>query len=273
MALKRHDLKSAEQEVTAYRKVHGATPEVLEALSWVARGALEAGDTAKAEAYAGEIRKLAKPTGDRRLELALGSAIEVHSAVLASNGERSEALRFLSGELRAYGGTPIEARIRKNINLLTLEGKPAPRLDVSQWIGTRPKPLAGYRGHPVLLFFWAHWCPDCKDETPVIAKIRERFGPRGLVVLGPTQHYGYVARGEEASPAEETRYIEKVWNTAYLALNGVPVPLGEDNFRVYGSSTVPTEVLIDRNGIVRLYHPDVMPYDELESSVEKVMSK
>ncbi len=280
LALKRNDLRGAEQLVAAYRTKNGTTPDALLALSWLARGARQAGDLNKAEQYAVETRKLVladlktrKLEADKVLPLALGAAIEVHSEVLAQRGERSEAVRFLSAELKSWRGTSVEARIQKNLNLLTLEGKPAPALDTAHWIGVQPKPLAAYRGHPVLLFFWAHWCPDCKQETPTIVRIRDTFGPRGLVILAPTQHYGYVARGEEAPPEEETRYIEQVWRSAYAPISSLPAPLSEENFKTYGASTVPTEVLIGRNGIVRLYHPDVISYEELATAIQKALAE
>jgi thioredoxin-related protein len=50
----------------------------------------------------------------------------------------------------------------------------------------------------------------------------------------------------------------------------VPAPLSEANFRNYGASTTPTLVLIDRNGIVRLYHPGAMTLDELRAALNKV---
>jgi hypothetical protein len=80
-----------------------------------------------------------------------------------------------------------------------------------------------------------------------------------------------VARGEEAPPERETPYIDSVRRTAYGALGNVPVPLSEENFRVYGASTVPTLVLVDASGVVRMYHPDVMPFEALAAQIEKVL--
>jgi hypothetical protein len=93
------------------------------------------------------------------------------------------------------------------------------------------------------------------------------------VLVGPTQHYGYVARGEEAPPEQETQYIDRVRRTMYAPLSAMTVPLSEENFKVYGASTVPTLVLVDQNGVVRMYHPDVMPYAELEAAVEKILPR
>ncbi len=84
-------------------------------------------------------------------------------------GQRDQAVLFLRDELKRWQGTSIVTRIQKNVNLLTLEGKPAPPLDVTQGVGgVKPLPLAAHRGHPVLLFLWAHWCPDCKAEAATI---------------------------------------------------------------------------------------------------------
>jgi thiol-disulfide isomerase/thioredoxin len=176
---------------------------------------------------------------------------------------------FLGEELKKWQDTSIRDRIQKNINLLTLEGKPAPVLDISPSIGTRkPVPLSAHRGHPVLLFLWAHWCPDCKAEVEVVEKLMAKYGPRGLVVVAPTQHYGYVAGGEAASPAVETKYIEKVFAKYYAGLGSVEIPLSEANFSKLGVSTTPTMVIIDGQGIVRLYNPGAASYEVLAQKIE-----
>jgi thioredoxin-related protein len=41
----------------------------------------------------------------------------------------------------------------------------------------------------------------------------------------------------------------------------------------YGVSTTPTLVLVDRDGIVRLYHPGRMQKEELESVVRRVLGR
>ena len=108
------------------------------------------------------------------------------------------------------GNTSIRTRIQKNINLLSLEGRAAPALEEREFLGVKPAPLLSFRGKPVLLFFWAHWCPDCKQEEHILAQIAREYAPKGLVMIAPTQRYGYVANGDEASPADELKYIEKI---------------------------------------------------------------
>jgi len=157
------------------------------------------------------------------------------------------------------------------MNLLTLEGKPAPPLEASDWLGPKPASLAALRGHPVLLFFWAHWCPDCKAEAPVLAALKNTYGPQGLVLLGPTRLYGYVAGGEEAAPAAEKQYIEQVRRRYYAALADMPAPLSAANFVTYGASTTPTLILIDRAGVVRFYHPGAVSEAELSARIQAIL--
>jgi thiol-disulfide isomerase/thioredoxin len=275
-----HDLATAERIARNYQKQAGATPELAAALSWIARGALDLQQLNQADSYASESRALSvqllrtrKLDADPWLPTALGASIEVHALVLAARGERPEAVSFLSQQLAVYGSASIGERIRKNLNLLNMEGKPAPPLDVNQWLGVKPSALAGLRGHPVLLFFWAHWCPDCKADSPILASVMKTYGPKGLLLIAPTKLYGYVAGGEEAAPVTEKRYIEQVRQQYYPALAGMPIPLGENNFQVYGASTTPTIVLIDPAGVVRYYHPGAVSEQELSARVQKILGK
>lgn len=275
MLVARRDFAAAEHEVRAYQSQNGATPELAAALSWLARGALDAHRNDEADAYAVQARRVAaslpgahQPDADPRLSTALGAAFEVHAQVLAARGERLQAVAYLRRELAAFGATGLAERIQKNINLLGLVGTPAPPLDAANWLGPKPASLVAFRGHPVLLFFWAHWCPDCKAEAPVLAQIARVYGPKGLVLIGPTKLYGYAAQGDDAAPAQEMRYIDAIRRRFYASLSDMAVPVSAANFRAYGASTTPTVVLLDSNGIVRFYHPGAVSAAELAGRIE-----
>jgi thiol-disulfide isomerase/thioredoxin len=274
----RNDLAVAERAVRASQREAGSTPEFAAALSWLARGELLAKQFDRADAYAVETRKLAdqllhthKLDSDPWLPTAVGAAIEVHAQVLAARGERGDAVDFLRAQAALFGTSSIGERIEKNLNLLSLEGKPAPALDELEWLGAKPPALGALRGHPVLLFFWAHWCVDCKAEAPILAEIRKLYGPKGLVLIAPTRYYGYVAQGQDAARVVEKRYIETVRRQFYAALGDVPVPLSNANFLKYGASTTPTLVLIDSAGVVRLYHPGNLSGPDLAARIQAVL--
>jgi len=276
--LARGDFPTADRQIAAFRKAHGATAELAEAISWEARTALAAKNDSKAQAYADQTRELAmqllkqrKLDADKWLPIALGASIEVEAKIMAARGETSNAVAFLQREFQTYRATSIAERISKNINLLSLEGKPAPALDAKEWIGAKPPALASLQGKPVLLFFWAHWCPDCKEEAPLLSNIMRRYGPKGLMVMAPTRYYGYVEEGRDAPPTVEKKYIEQVRARYYPQLASVPIPLSAVNFATWGSSSTPTLALVDKQGIVRWYHPGAATEAELVRAIEKVL--
>lgn len=279
MALQQGDLQSAEAMVRQYRKLYGDTPEALDAFSWLARGELVNGHADQALKDAEEIERISRASlATRKLDsepylpLALGTAYEVQAEALYHNGKRAEALQVLQAALKTWQGTSLVDRLQKNINLMTLQGRPMPALRETDWIGTKPKPVSLQRGKVLLLFFWAHWCADCKAEAPVIAKLAGEFEPKGLVVIAPTRLYGYTAQEENAPPATERPFIEKVYQRYYSKIPNAQVPVDAGNFQRFGASTTPTIVLVDRQGIVRLYNPGVMDEAALRAAIEPLLA-
>jgi thiol-disulfide isomerase/thioredoxin len=280
VTLAQNNFSAAEAELTSYRSQHGVTPEYIEAYSWMGRTALDAHEYDQAAGYAKQTKVLVmeqlkqRPVdADPHLPLALGAALEVQSQVLAARGQRTQAVALLQNALQTYGKTSVRARLQKNLNLLALEGKPAPALRSDQYFGGKPPALAQLKGSPVLLFFWAHWCADCKAEAPIITQLRSEFAPKGLAVLGPTRLYGYTAQVENAAPKDELAYIDAVRQRFYGGLLDMPVPISQYNFDTYGASTTPTLVLLDRTGKVAMYHPGALPYDQLRRESEKVIAR
>jgi len=277
-AIAQRDLTAANSELQSYRLQRGVDPQYLEALSWMARGYLSANQLDQADSTAKQTESSALQLLQKRaldaephLPMALGAAIEVQAQILAARGQNSQAAALLRKNLATYRTTSLRARLQKNLNMLGLAGRPAPPLSVTEYLGIRPSSLTGLKGSPVLLFFWAHWCGDCKYEGPIIAQLANEYASRGLKIEAPTQLYGYAAYGEDAKPKDELAYIAKVWEHFYPGLQNVPVPVSKLNFDRYGASTTPTLVLIDRKGNVALYHPGVMYYDDLRTAIEKAM--
>jgi len=277
--LAQNNFAGANAKLSAYRSQQGDTPEYIEGLSWMARAALTAKQLDQAESFARQTEKLSrqqlynrKLDAEPHLPTALGAALEVQAQVLVARGLQSQAVLLLKHAITTYGATSIRPRLQKNLNLLGMVGQAAPALNINQYLGTRPTALAQLKGSPVFLFFWAHWCSDCKAEGPILTQLRSEYASRGLKVIAPTQLYGYAAAGEDAKPQTELSYIGQVWSRYYSGLQDVPVPVSKTNFDVYGASTTPTLVLIDRTGQVAMYHPGAMSYNDLRTAIERVLT-
>ena len=254
------------------------TPEWLAAVSWMARGASFAKRWDLAEQYAGEayegsleLMKERPLDAERFLPTALGAGIEVLGHTYDAQGDRARAVTFLGSARQEFAGTSIETRIQKNFLLLSLEGEPFPALEVDDYLGIEPPTPDDLKGKVVVFFFWAHWCPDCKRQEPILTALHDEYSDQGLVIVGPTQLYGFVSRGQNATPEEELAYL----NGDYIAQFPIPpfmsVPVSTSNFLNFGVSTTPTLVIVDRDGIVQRYNPGDLSHEELVGLIKPLL--
>jgi peroxiredoxin len=100
--------------------------------------------------------------------------------------------------------------------------------------------LQEQRGRVVMVNFWATWCGPCRQEMPQLNRLYEKYRAAGFVLLG-------VNVDEDVHKAEDV-----------VAKLGVkfPVLLDTDKTvsKLYELSTMPSTVLIDRDGKVRYVH-------------------
>ena len=100
--------------------------------------------------------------------------------------------------------------------------------------------LQEQRGRVVLVNFWATWCGPCRKEIPHLNKLAEKYRASGFVLLG-------------------INVDDDVHNAADVAAKlGIKFPVLLDTDKkvshLYDLSTMPSTVVIDRNGRVRYLH-------------------
>jgi cytochrome c biogenesis protein CcmG, thiol:disulfide interchange protein DsbE len=116
-----------------------------------------------------------------------------------------------------------------------LIGKPAPAFSMKDTAG-KTHTNQSLKGKVVLLDFWASWCGPCKQASPVMQQLHERYSKQGLVVVG--------ANAMEQSESAAMNYIRQNKYTYVFTLNN------DDFARKLGVRGLPTFVLIDRQGRV-----------------------
>jgi cytochrome c biogenesis protein CcmG/thiol:disulfide interchange protein DsbE len=115
-------------------------------------------------------------------------------------------------------------------------GSKAPAFTLPRLDGPGSVSLASLRGHPVVLNFWASWCPPCKTEASALEQDWQRYRDRGIEFVGV----------DSSDLASEGR--------TFVAAHGLTFPMLEDGSGgvkgSYGIKQMPETYVLDANGKV-----------------------
>lgn len=167
------------------------------------------------------------------------------------------------GGLIALGWSNRERGVRLAV------GEDAPALRLPRIDGGEAT-LAEYRGKVVLVNIWATWCSPCRLEMPSIQAVYEAYADEGLEVLavavdddpGERQPDGRIA-------GKVSEFVEQLGLTFPVAVD----PTGGTE-RLFRTEYLPTTVLVDRQGRIRLHEVggrfwDQQPYVDMIESLLK----
>ncbi len=96
--------------------------------------------------------------------------------------------------------------------------------------------LADYQGQPVILHFWATWCPYCKKLQPKLVELEEKYKNSGIKIVS-------ISFNEDEGAMPQDSIKERGYNFI-TAVNGDEVA------EEYGVKGTPTTFFINRHGIV-----------------------
>jgi len=126
---------------------------------------------------------------------------------------------------------------------------PAPAFTLASRAGQEVS-LAQYKGQVVMINFWASWCGPCRQEMPLLESIYKKYNKMGFTMLGVN--------------------VEPDSNAANEWLKATPVsfPILYDRdskvSKLYDVAGMPSTVIIDRSGKLRVLHRGYKPGDENE---------
>lgn len=140
----------------------------------------------------------------------------------------------------------------------------APELAPGDWINSEPLQLSTLRGRVVLIDFWTFGCYNCRNTLPFIKSWHDRYGDKGLTVIGvhapEFDHERKVANLRREVDSLDIRY-----------------PVVSDNdyktWAAYDVSAWPTMFLIDKQGRIRWIHVGEGKYDEAEREIRKLLAE
>jgi peroxiredoxin len=126
-----------------------------------------------------------------------------------------------------------------------------------QTLDGKPANLKGYLGQkPVVMEFWARWCPNCRELAPALGKAQAEYKDRVTFLT--------IAVSVDQTPAEVA---------AFAAKNHLPTPVlydvtgaAVDAYDVPGTSYV---VVVDRNG--KVVYTGAGGSQDIESAVRKAL--
>ena len=147
----------------------------------------------------------------------------------------------------SVGSEPSGARV----------GEPAPDFQLENLAGQSIS-ISDLQGKPVLLNFWATWCPPCRAEMPYLQQIYEEWSDKGLVLLA-------IDIGEGPSQIKE-----------FLETNNLSLPVLLDSDKSvaqrYNITGIPATFFIDKDGTIQVKIIGAFPNKTaIEKNLNKIM--
>ena len=131
----------------------------------------------------------------------------------------------------------LEAQMRPGGADYPQEGQPPPDFEFVDLEG-RGGVLSAFKGKRVLVNLWGTWCPPCREEMPMFARMYRQEGGG--------EFFEIIAVADSRSPEEEVRRMRDSVGMDFI----ITIDSDDDVFRAYRVRGVPTSVIINREGVV-----------------------
>ncbi|MEW5987320.1 MAG: TlpA disulfide reductase family protein [Chloroflexota bacterium] len=113
---------------------------------------------------------------------------------------------------------------------------------------------------PVLINFWASWCPPCRLEMPDLVRAYEAHKAEGFVILAIDLTF-------QDSLSDVEAFVKEFNMTFPVLLDGT----GEVTSSVYRLPGLPMSIFVDREGFIRRMHIGAMTGEQIDQFVGEIL--
>ena len=137
------------------------------------------------------------------------------------------------------------------------ESGEAPAWELNDTDG-KPVKSSDFAGKVVILDFWATWCPPCRAEIPGFVELQQKYGDKGLVIVGVSL--------DEQGPTVVKPFMQR-FRVNY------PIVMGDEKIMqdFGGVTAIPTTFIIDKAGNIVNKHVGFAPKEDFEKQITPLL--
>ena len=135
-------------------------------------------------------------------------------------------------------------------------GKAPPEIKAEGYLNAEKAPtLADLKGKPVVVEFWATWCPPCRRSIPHLIELHDKYKKDGLVIVGLSDE-----------SKDKVEPFAKQMNMSYI------VGFGSKSFQEYGVNAIPAAFVVSPEGKV-LWQGNPLDTENFENAIKDALAK
>lgn len=138
-----------------------------------------------------------------------------------------------------YADNDFVRHLDQKLRSVVMAGMEAPDIVMRDTAGVERR-LSDLRGQIVLIDFWASWCGPCRMENPNVVRMYQRYHAQGFEIFSVSLD------NNRDKWVQAIKKDNLVWPNHVSDLRGWSSAAG----RLYGISSIPATVLLDREGKV-----------------------
>lgn len=154
-------------------------------------------------------------------------------------------------------GVPGSLGINKVFGEVSIQERPAPDFTL-QLIGGGSVTLGNLKGNVIVLDFWSSWCPPCRKEAPILAKVYSEYRDKGVEFIG-------ISIWDRLRDAED-----------YVREFRLTYPSGVDSngtiLMDYGVRGIPEKFFIDSEGQIIAKYVGPSSVGDLQATLDNILS-